>query len=152
MLCSIRQILWERPNPFVSTCRPTERNLPLTAILRVSSLRENWYGLILVTRFLTSGSFRFFFQSMLWPFIMISISYIKWLDIHLNLLKLQMTIWTNAFPPYTGAWLGLKWNGRIYKSGVPHDTLPGEIHWLWYHMTHCQVKYTGCGTTWHIVR
>jgi hypothetical protein len=29
---------------------------------------------------------------------------------------------------------------------VPHNTLPGEIHWLWYHITHCQVKYNGCGT------
>jgi hypothetical protein len=27
-----------------------------------------------------------------------------------------------------------------------YDTLPAEIHWLWYHKTHCQVKYTGRGT------
>jgi hypothetical protein len=35
---------------------------------------------------------------------------------------------------------------------VPHNTLPGEIHWLWYRMTHCQVKYIGRGTVWHIAR
>jgi len=35
---------------------------------------------------------------------------------------------------------------------VPHNTLPGEIHCLWYSITHCQVKYTGCGTVWHIAR
>ena len=29
IVCSIRQILWERSKTFVSTCRPTERNLPL---------------------------------------------------------------------------------------------------------------------------
>ena len=28
-VCSIRQIVWERSKTFVSTCRPTERNLPL---------------------------------------------------------------------------------------------------------------------------
>jgi hypothetical protein len=33
---------------------------------------------------------------------------------------------------------------------VPHNTLPGEIHWLWYRIAHCQVKYTGCGTALHI--
>jgi hypothetical protein len=27
---------------------------------------------------------------------------------------------------------------------VPHSTLPGEIHWLWYHITHFQMKYTQC--------
>jgi hypothetical protein len=26
------------------------------------------------------------------------------------------------------------------------NTLPAEIHWLWYRMTHLQVKGTGCGT------
>jgi hypothetical protein len=35
---------------------------------------------------------------------------------------------------------------------VPHNTLPGEIHWLWYRMTHYKVKYTGCGTVRHIAR
>jgi hypothetical protein len=29
---------------------------------------------------------------------------------------------------------------------VPHSTLPGEIHWLWYRIANCQLKYTGCGT------
>jgi hypothetical protein len=29
---------------------------------------------------------------------------------------------------------------------VPHDTFPGERYWSWYHMSHCQVKGTGCGT------
>jgi hypothetical protein len=24
------------------------------------------------------------------------------------------------------------------------------LHWSWYRMTHCQVKYTGCDTVWHI--
>ena len=24
------------------------------------------------------------------------------------------------------------------------------LHWLWYRMTHCQVKGTSCGTVWHI--
>jgi hypothetical protein len=33
---------------------------------------------------------------------------------------------------------------------VPHNTLPCEIHWLWYRIAHCQVKYTGCGTALHI--
>jgi hypothetical protein len=31
-------------------------------------------------------------------------------------------------------------------------TLPGEIHWLWYRIAYCQVKYTGCGTAWHNAR
>jgi hypothetical protein len=35
---------------------------------------------------------------------------------------------------------------------VPHDTLSGERHCLGYRIAHCQVKYTGCGTAWHIVR
>jgi hypothetical protein len=35
---------------------------------------------------------------------------------------------------------------------VPHNTLTGEIHWLWYRITHCQLKYTGCGTVWRIAR
>ena len=35
---------------------------------------------------------------------------------------------------------------------VPHDALPGERHWFWYRIRHCQVKYTGCGTAWHIAR
>ena len=35
---------------------------------------------------------------------------------------------------------------------VQHDTLPGKRHWSWYRITHCQVKYTGCGTAWHIAR
>jgi hypothetical protein len=35
---------------------------------------------------------------------------------------------------------------------VPHITLPGEIHWLWYRIAHCQLKYTGCVTAWHIGR
>jgi hypothetical protein len=35
---------------------------------------------------------------------------------------------------------------------VPHKTLPGERHWLWYRITYCEVKYTGCGTAWHIAR
>jgi hypothetical protein len=30
--------------------------------------------------------------------------------------------------------------------------LPGKIHWWWYRIAHCQVKYTGCGTAWHIAR
>jgi hypothetical protein len=35
----------------------------------------------------------------------------------------------------------------------PHNTLPSEIHWLWWYLTtHCQVKYTGCGTVWHTTR
>jgi hypothetical protein len=29
---------------------------------------------------------------------------------------------------------------------VPRSTLPAEIHWLWYRITYCQVKYIGCGT------
>jgi hypothetical protein len=35
---------------------------------------------------------------------------------------------------------------------TPHNTLPGEIHWLWYRMTHYQMKYTDCGTVRHIAR
>jgi hypothetical protein len=35
---------------------------------------------------------------------------------------------------------------------VPHSTLSAEIYWLWYRMTYCQVKYTGCGTVRHIAR
>jgi hypothetical protein len=29
---------------------------------------------------------------------------------------------------------------------VPYNTLPCGIHWSWYRITHCQVKYNGCGT------
>ena len=29
---------------------------------------------------------------------------------------------------------------------VPYDTLPGERHWSWYHMPHCQGRGTGRGT------
>jgi hypothetical protein len=29
---------------------------------------------------------------------------------------------------------------------VPYDILPGERHWSWYRMTHCQVKGAGRGT------
>jgi hypothetical protein len=35
------------------------------------------------------------------------------------------------------------WNTLVM---VPHSTLPGEIHWLWYRIAHCQVKYIGCST------
>jgi hypothetical protein len=31
-------------------------------------------------------------------------------------------------------------------------TLPGERYWSLYRITHWQVKYTGCGTVWHIAR
>jgi hypothetical protein len=41
--------------------------------------------------------------------------------------------------------------GEIHWSWY-RMTLPGEKHWLWYRMPHCQVKYTGCGTVWHIAR
>jgi hypothetical protein len=30
--------------------------------------------------------------------------------------------------------------------------VPCERHWLWYRITHCQLKYTGCGTVWNIAR
>jgi len=40
-------------------------------------------------------------------------------------------------------WYIARWNTLVV---VPHNTLPGEIHWLWYRITHCQVKYIGCGT------
>jgi hypothetical protein len=33
-----------------------------------------------------------------------------------------------------------------------NQCIPPGIHWLWYRMTHCQVKYTGCGTVRHIAR
>jgi hypothetical protein len=48
--------------------------------------------------------------------------------------------------PCTG-WHIAKWKALVM---VPYDTLPGERHWLWYCMTHCHVKGTGCGTVWHI--
>jgi hypothetical protein len=35
---------------------------------------------------------------------------------------------------------------------VLHSILPGERHWLWYRIRHCQVKYTGRVTTWHNAR
>jgi hypothetical protein len=27
-----------------------------------------------------------------------------------------------------------------------------RLHWSWCSITHCHVKYTGCGTVWHITR
>ena len=53
---------------------------------------------------------------------------------------------------YTGhgtVWHNARWNTLVV---VPHNTMPGEIHGLWYRITHCQVKYTGRGTVWHITR
>jgi hypothetical protein len=52
MLCSISQIWWERSNPFVSTCRPTERNLPLNCRLELLNAlimqhRDNYFVLYL---------------------------------------------------------------------------------------------------------
>jgi TPP-dependent trihydroxycyclohexane-1,2-dione (THcHDO) dehydratase len=44
-------------------------------------------------------------------------------------------------------WHIARWKALVV---VTYDTLPGETHRLWYHITHCQVKYTGCGTVWHI--
>ena len=41
---------------------------------------------------------------------------------------------------------------RLHWSWYRIKTLPGERHWLWYRIAHCQVKYTGCGTVWHITR
>jgi hypothetical protein len=35
------------------------------------------------------------------------------------------------------------WNTLVV---VPSDTLPAKMHWSWYRITHCQLKYTGCGT------
>jgi hypothetical protein len=35
---------------------------------------------------------------------------------------------------------------------VQYDTLSGKRHWSWYRIAHCQAKYTGCGTVWHIAR
>jgi hypothetical protein len=41
---------------------------------------------------------------------------------------------------------------RLYWSWYRIKTLPGERHWSWYRIAHCQVKYTDCGTVWHIAR
>jgi hypothetical protein len=41
---------------------------------------------------------------------------------------------------------------RYHDQCLPYDTLPCEIHWSWYCMTHCQVIGTGRGTVRHIVR
>jgi hypothetical protein len=46
--------------------------------------------------------------------------------------------------PVYFTWQCVGWKGLVV---VLHSTLPGEIHWLWYRITHCQVKYSGCGTT-----
>jgi hypothetical protein len=51
--------------------------------------------------------------------------------------------------PVYFTWQCVMWYQNQCRSP---NTLPGEIHSLWYHMTHCQLKYTGCGTAWHIVR
>ena len=51
---------------------------------------------------------------------------------------------------YTGhgtVWHNARWNTLVV---VPHNTMPGEIHGLWYRITHCQVKYSGYGTALHI--
>jgi hypothetical protein len=70
---------------------------------------------------------------------------------------------THCQVKYTGcgtAWHIARCNTLVV---VPHDTLPGEIYWLWYRMAHCQVKgtgrvnrmthchvkYTGRGAIWH---
>jgi hypothetical protein len=41
------------------------------------------------------------------------------------------------------AWLIARWNTLVV---VPHSTLTVAIHWSWYRITYCQVKYTGCDT------
>jgi len=45
-------------------------------------------------------------------------------------------------------WHIARWNTLVV---VPYDTLPCEIHWSWYHITHCQVRGTDRGTEWHIL-
>jgi hypothetical protein len=44
-------------------------------------------------------------------------------------------------------WHIASWNTLVV---VPYDTLPGEIHWLWYRITHCQLKYTVYGGVFHL--
>jgi hypothetical protein len=43
-----------------------------------------------------------------------------------------------------------RYHNQCISSG--NVTYGGGSHWLWYRIAHCQVKYTGCGTAWHIAR